>query len=529
MSIAARVPINDVIQTVSRPILFDVLRELKNIMRISNETEIRYYGNDGFAMQAGSSIDMRDKTAITNKWPHVENLTIEVNEIPDPDQMHTAQSWRFEAPAIFADTGLGIYLWPVYMPKRVEISIKYKAADENSAQRWANDMRLRYIQGREVILHDVIYSYNLPGQIVNALSTLHTLREKVAGYGENFETWLRKSISERATIVTNFAAAQRELAISENEVRVQGYFEGLHDIQQASKESDTGRWVSTITYVFTYQQPNEVVMQYPLMVHQQLVPSALRPREPISTFQYAFKQWKQTDLSFEQFGAQNKILLNKSADGLVMPPYDTFLPRSNPMTSVRAFMGLSSISASDKKYLFDLNDLGDFKFHSDVLQFIKDFEYPFMCVPFGSLLQIHYYSGPRIKEQTDLELHSDLKLYFKQDGDLRQVYRVRIGLICDFELVHPNALIRLKNNQAAAIRIAKAINAGIRSLANVGEIGKNRLSPEELAMINLGYNDNWQIVPRDQATIKPKGRPLIEMALIETLYVVSESLTQPEQ
>lgn len=526
MSVAVQLPLNDVLQTVSRPVVFAVMRELRDIMRISNDAEIRYYGDDGAASQAGSTINIATDTQTQNRWPHVENLTVEVNEVIDPDLAHTVQVMRYDSPPIFFDPGLGVYLWPIYTPKKVEITIQYKAQDRNSAERWANEMRTRYIQGRDVLWHQVNYSYNLPGQILQALLAIHTLREKVAPYGETFEKWLRSCFSERATIVTNLAGEQKELAIAESQVKVQGYFENVLNVSAPSKDADTYSWVSSITYTYTYQQPTGVVMKYPLVVHQQLMPRAFRPPTPIQDFQEAFKQWQVSTGCLEPFGAQNQGLMTMSNEGLVVPSFDTFKPRSIQMATVRAFMGIAGISADDKKSLMDFNVMGDFRFHTDVLNFIKAVEWQYMCVPYASVIQVTHYEGVRIQEQSEIELSSDLMLSLKQDGDLRTTYRVRIGLVVDFDLLPQAALDRLKQYPLAAIRIIQAINAAIRSRSNHSDIGKSRMTPEDLNRINLGYNDDWSVVTKDKATQPVKGNALIELALIETLYVVANPLEQ---
>ena len=528
MSIPVQIPLSDVLQTVSRPVVIDVMRELRTVMRISNDTEIRYYGDDGGAFQAGSSISLSKETATENRWPHVDNLTIEVSETSDPDQVHLQNAMRADAQPIFADNELGVYLWPAYSAKRVEIKIEYKAQDRNMAERWANEMRLRFVQGRDLLLHTVTYSYFVPSQLLRALQEIHTLRENVAPYGETFEHWIRTHFTERTTLTTNFAGKQKELTIAEQQAGVQGFFESAMEPDKPNKDNESGRWISTISYVFTYQQPVAVSMQYPLVVHQQIVPKEFRPSTPLNSFQEAFKQHSRANGSLVPFQARNQALMVSGNAGLIIPSFDNFVPRSVPMSTIRAAMCLSSISVSDRRNLLDLNKLASFRFHSDILEFLREVEWQYLAVPYASIIQLHLYRGVRIQEQVSMAVTDGLLVNLVADGDLRSTYRVRIGLVVDFDLLPQAAMDRLKRYPKAAIRLIKAINAAIRSLANHPDIGKPRLTPDDLKKIGLGYNNDWNVVPGDEATIPTKGNALIEVALIETLYVVAGSVAKQE-
>jgi hypothetical protein len=520
MSRAIQLPLNNTVQTVTRPVIYDILSQVRRRMRLPESVEIRYYGEDGAAPQLDSLLVKDPKQ--TNKWAHTENLYIEITESDPPEYIGQIAVIAPDNQRIFADYSLGVYLRPVYAMTRVEVKIAYQAPDQNRAEKWRNEMRTRAGQGAWTYLHTASYSYCIPDPFAELLGVIHKRREAVAGYGDNFTEYLMKCITNRARIVTNLTGEKQVLAIAEEEVQIQGYFTNSGAPDRAVKDEESGRWNSEVTYIFEYEKPIEMVMNYPIMIHNQLLPAIYRPRLLENSFTQAFKRMGQNAAAFQAYTAQNQILQYYGNRGVQIPEFDNFIATPLQAGTVRAFMALAAISPTDLRSLLNLNQLGMFNVHTDVLKFMVESEWRFMAVEFQSILQLTYYKNVNIQSQDSLVVDSALNVSLVEDGDLRCSYRIRLGMMADFNLLNPVALTRLKAYPAAALRIINAINAAIRCMGGNKEFGFSRLPEEWLSKVGLTYDPGGVVTPGEGGYRNPNAPAFTPMGLVESLFVVAQ-------
>lgn len=505
------IPIRDLLNTVERPIVFDIIRKVQDISGVSSKTTVRYYGEDAKAAQWNSRLTKSDDTH--NLWPHVENLTIEVEEDFNTDQMWAVAAKRPDVPFIFLDKELGVYIKPVYSSQLVNIHFKYKARDRNQAIRWRNEIRTRTAMHRDINMHEITYSYHLPEQYLDILDAIYTCRSKVAGYNDTVEEWFGKCVTERITRVTNLAGTSAVLAVAERQTQIQGFFdfEGVPD--KPNKEDDHEVWTIEFNYKFWYDKPINTVCHYPTVIHQQLLDKKYRFNHKAYSVQEQFKSYSSSGEDFAHFQIDNQNLRALANQGLTIPDFDQFVPNSIVPSTLRVCTVLNLITEADRRTLFNLKELGDYNLHKDILDFMEQSEYPFMGVAFQSIFVLSLYENENIQPDGCLVVDSQLNITSTYDLDLRKTYRVRLSMVGDMQRLTKAALERLKRFPAAFAKIIVALQHALKNSGSQKDLIKNGLN--NLDKVLLGLNDVNKGLARtnygERATglLKPPEKPYI--------------------
>lgn len=516
------IPLSDLLNTVERPVIFDVVRRVQDLTGISSKTQIRYYGEDAKAAQWNSTIAKNNKQH--NLWPVTDNLTIEVEEDYDPNRMIATAREYSEAAYIFFDNDLDIRIKPVRSATDVVIRFKYKARDRNQAIRWRNDIRSKTAKNRDMNMHDITYSYHFPEQYLDILGEIWKMRNNVAGYGDTFEKWFYTNCTDKITQVSNLSGSKVILAITEKQVGVQGLYDFEGVPEKPEKENDEGMWSISFSYKFKYEKPIDTVFHYPVMIHQQLLQEKYRFAEPPYSLQAQWKQYTLSGKFFSFFQEDNRTVMALANRGLDIPAFDQFQPDVVPVSTMRVFTALSAISQEDKRYLFDLDDLGDFNLDTELLAFIRESEYPYMTGLFQSILQLNLYEDRYLLENNMLSVDSNLKVSATSDLNLRKTYRVRLSLVGDLTLINPAFFARIKKYPKIRDKLVSSMTLAMKNSgssqgngvsASSHGLGKNRPTDWELSLLGI---------PPHIGINKYGG------SLVQTLFVVAGRIDQiPEE
>lgn len=528
MSVSINVPLNDLVQTVERPVIFGIIRDIQDATQISRKTQIRFYGEDARAMQYNSGISQDEES--DNLWPHTPNLTIEVDEDHDPDEMFSMTVKQNNHIPVFEDEALGIKITPAYSSTLVRINFIYKATDKNEALKWRNEIRTRFAMLRECIMHDITYSWHVPEVYIAILKKIHELRENVDGYGDTFPDYLNKHFTSKATYVTNLAATQTALVIGEKATGIQGVFDFEGMPEKSQKEDEPNLYATSFSYQFRYAKPIEAVMVYPVSVHQQPIPALYRYDGESYNYQAKLKQFSAAGRALNYFEVEQSDLRYRSNLGLSIPWYDNFTPAVTTPGTIRVADILTYITPQDKRTLFNLQELGDYNLRPEVIAFLKAGEWRYITTPLLSIFELHYYEDRWLKgSDRVLSVDADLNVVAKHDLDLRKQHRIRICLNANPYHLPQVTLRRLKANQKAAIVLLTAINQAIGTLGNTKQYTGSLLPQSFLHGMGLSYaRDGRRIVPantKDAVGFDVYGNFGFNIGLVETLFVS----TKPKQ
>lgn len=452
-------PIPETTESVTRPVMLDIVRQLMRTTGISSKTNIAYFGDAEKGKQLNSAISADGNDP--NEFAHNERVEIEVSENFIMDRVPGEQIFAPENFHIFHDVPLNIVMKPVYAQIEAVVTIKYRAVSKTQADQWRNMVKARISQRRDLYLHNVTYSYGVPEEMLYILKELHRLRENVAGYGEDFETYFQNHRAEQMTLLTNMSGSAKMWAMPETQTRVQGWFDW--DLpEQATRDGNGETHTTTFSYKFNYARPDGVAMMYPIMVHNQLLDQKYRdvPLEDHTDIRQALPH---NTRALEYF-AGAKFTEPQIADfGYAIPTFDEFMPMVTPLHSRRLLTLLCGLDENSPGFLVNLDDLGQKKFTPEIIEYLKA-EREYLTKPFMSAINVALYKNEFMIDSMPppLRIDQNLNVFLTSPPNLRVQHHVRVGLLTDLQLLKGGALQRLQDHGVAAIQILDAIDPTLR-------------------------------------------------------------------
>lgn len=469
----------EVKESVTRPIIVDITKQLLDITGLPQDTKLLYPDDFGNAKQPGSELIQENGI---NTMPYHNRITIEVDDDFDKTEIQTMATYRPENPYIFKDDLLDIYIKQAYSTVNVNINFKYRSVDQVSAEKWRNEVRTRIGMNRSVILHDIRYHYLLSPELLVILKELHRMREAVASYGEDYDTYFKKNVSEQVSLVTNMSGTQTAWGVSESQIFVQGIFDFDGAPEKGSKEGEGDAWTISFNYKFKYDLPVAEVMFYPLMVHNQLVDQKYRPDKSVDTFDKHKYRRSLSKTGFANFESGVKAITE--FPGIAIPSFDEFFPSSVPSYTKRVFTALINIDTTNPKNLMNLINIGsDYVFNDKVVNFLKG-EIPYLFQHKKSIFNISFYNGFYIVEDK-LTIDNDFNIYSKEELSLRNQYHIRFSVVTDLRILSKEALDRLREYGDAMKIILEYIDPRL--------IGKN-IIPTPIKNNYVAKNDLNKII-----------------------------------
>lgn len=503
-------PVADLDQSVTRPIVIDVVRQVQRYTGIGDDTVIFFPGPDGQSYQPLSIIRPDQNYQGTGEFDGAQRLgnfnqvTVEITEEYDLDRTLAQAVLQPEHLLIFADKKIGVFMKPAYSNTDVSLTFKYRTKDQTTAEKWQNDMRQRVSGNRDVHLLELTYSYAIIPAHMAILKEIYRLRELVAGYGDTFETWFLGHATPKMTQITDSAGKNLQYVIPQTQIGVPANFDFDGFPDKGGRDEPGATWTASFTLKFKYDRPTEQVMTYPLVVHNQLLDQKYRPAAPPYTLESRPKEYSLTAkalAAFQRTDANNATIKRMGAR---IPVFDEFLPTSlmpGTQTLVTVLLGLDSVNPT---HLFSLQQLGDYTFDPDILIFLLE-EYPYLNKAYQSVFCLSLYQGQDRMTDGLIAIDADLNVTSTIALDFRQVYHARISLYRNLCGLNPAAQKRLQRHCGAAQKIIAALAPQIPAAGKLPVCAlDNFMSSADLGavcrIINAGtFNPNT--VPGGQLTI----------------------------
>ena len=189
--------IPNVTQSVHRPIILDIVEQVKAITKINESTDVYFLSEEGYSQTPGSSIASANHHP---KFAAQRMVIIDVEHTTNLDNLATSVSNRSEHIPIIEDPHLGLIVRPIYESTDVKINFRYRTISKQEAKRWKDDIAIRVSAMRDMFIHNIHYHYGLPPQIWNLLGEVHNKREMNQGYGETFGQYIERLSKGRLTV-----------------------------------------------------------------------------------------------------------------------------------------------------------------------------------------------------------------------------------------------------------------------------------------------------------------------------------------
>jgi len=477
-------PLESIDQSVSRPIYIDMIKQVQKLTNIDDRTKIFFPGDIQKMHTPGSTLDDtdRERFAIFN----TERYTfIEIEDDFDEGSLAATAIERQEHPSVFSDERLGVSLTPVYATTNVTINITYRCPSKNEAQRWRDEVRTRVSKNLDINLHKVSYHYLLPLQSIITLKEIHAKREAKVGYSQNFQEYVTGHADRRLTLLGGTTGQDQSLAIGETQTRIQGTFTWDALPEKAQRDDATGTWSITFGYRFNFEKPIELHMRYPVMVHNQLLePDFIEFTDKAYDVEKDTKNFSKSYHALHSFELGTLMANRSDTEAIIrIPSYDDYVIPDVIKGTGTSLIALCEIDDNKRTFL-NLQDLGDYAIDQDIMDFIKGSEYPYICKPYKSIICLSVYRNGYLTSNADVSCSHLLNVASSVDLDLRNQYRVRIGICVDITLLDVAALKRLQNYPKAMVKIIGAMNLLLRNNPDFIKLGdKPRVTDRDFSYL----------------------------------------------
>lgn len=436
-------PIEDTKESVTRPVVFDVARQVQQWTNMP-DVPILFPGETEAAAQPGSTIN-NDKSF--NKFEADALWRISIEEETDRDRILATAVHQTDHGEFFLDEALGVFMRPMYSQTNLKLNFEMRTTDKNTAERWRAEIRARVSTNLDVREHSINYHYLVPIEYEELLSHIHDLREAQGGYGEDYETWIKNCFTRNMTVLTTQSGTEGRWAVREQQGRVIGLFEFEGEPDEGSKEGETSQWSLSFTYRIMYEKPIAVSAEFPLLIHNQLIDERFIPSTPKETArQYASRSSR----SATAMGAFEVDALAKPTvqSGIRLPDYHEFYPRSvfrKTLQVVSALLMLEMDENTNKagRFMVNLAEMDEeFLFREEFLSFLKS-EHRWLNKYGESFVNVSVYRGDIPISHERFHVDEDLNVVFDEDPSIRDTFYMRISVITD-----PNVLSEKARDRA---------------------------------------------------------------------------------
>lgn len=479
------VPLPETDESIVFPVIFDVVRNLMALTGIPDDGSVKILmpGSIEKSMQPGSAIGTKPLFPV--KFPFGKELKIKVNEEYDRDRILSTVVFRPEHLYIYRDDRIEANIRPVYSHNLVTISVSFRAQDKVSAEKWRDDIRIRLGMQRVEHTFDVKYHYLIPEEMLIILRELHRMRENVMGYGEDWDTYFGANSSSRLTMISNQSGQRQRLGMPETQTRIVGWFDFEEGPEKGNKEDDADTWTINFDYKFRYDKPVGCSMEYPLVVHNQVVKQKFRegPSERPPYTQYAQYSYSGLNLAYFEAGQQRSVLNNQS--GFAIPSWDEFIPLSVVPKTTRLFTALSTIDSTQPRFIMNLLELESLVLDNAVCDLLRK-ERSYMTQAYKSVFSLSLYRNRDLMPDGSLVVDADMNVHMTFDPSLRDYWHLRLALVNDLTILPRDVLDRLRESAEALIKIISVLYPG-RPLPII--IGKDYMRRDDLNNIIDVSND----------------------------------------
>ena len=420
------IPLPDVYETIVRSVSVGVLSQLVQFMGLPGTTQAYFPGRSETVPMNDGLFGNCCESANAVHFDPEERIEVSYEEIAEENfTLSTAVKNNDNYP-IFIDERRGITVRPVRRFVDFRIDIRYQAPNVVIAQRWLDNMRMRYSQGVGDLTLALEYHYNMPVALMALFRGLYDTMEKSAWpSGLEFNDWLNERFIQPTTEMVTYTGTHPQLTVYERQVDVVGHFDFINTPETPQPVSDkAGAYEVNFSYICRYDRPTHLYVEYPMLVHQCPIPKLFRP-EFVLHHNYQQVDRKTTMLR----GSLEHAFILAERRGLTYiqyPDTDDFVAREEFPDQLTFFTGLLALDCEDLKYLMDFKSLGRFTFNPYFLEFFETVG----DKAFGhdGFFDVRIYqNGERLQVPVTME-PGTLKLMAARDLDPQYVYHIQIAV-----------------------------------------------------------------------------------------------------
>lgn len=461
----ATIVLADTYEQIQRRVAVGVSRHLARIMRLPKETMINIPGeSETTPMNGGSFQDC----CYDVKFPASTKILMTFSEEVDESTSLTTAVKTKQNFAVFQDQVRGIVIRPITRIVKMVCTIKMTGQSGPVVQKWVDELRTRFSAGRVEIPLDLEYHYSLPDRLHEILMGLHATAQKSSVQLPEFKDWFHEHTPVATTVVTTLIDTAPRLVYIERQLGVLGWFDYQTGPPNPERDGDDGAWSSSVSFTIQYSRPHEFYAVWPLLVHNQVVPKALRPRVLAPT---AFERDQRVS---RLKGTLDKPLNEQRWLGqpyLRVPAIDDWPVPDKLRHRATFFTGLAQLKDSDKRTLLDLTKLDKLQLHPAIIEYYRH-KGPDAIGSGQGIFEFNLYQNNEHMGSNLLTVTHDCLVKATVDLDITRYYHVEISLVTNWYELTRDTKQCLRRYPTVVMLLARALR--LRSLIRIVGAGLPR-------------------------------------------------------
>lgn len=436
--------IPDIYEMVTRPVAVSVIRSIISVTGMPDDTFIEYAGeNDGIPSYRTTLGKQPFDITDTAKFNFYGKVKVDYAEEPEPNTILNSAYQFPDNQILFSDPNLGILLTDYREKVNARLNFVYRTRDKNEAENWRTNMR------KKMKLHFIdesfkaSFDYVLPYTLFGFFTKFHEMRENVAPFNEDFKTWFKEHVKRDYSVKVNLAEKHPQFVFREEQFDILGNFE--FDAPPQEERIDGGSsYEIQFSFRFSYDKPIGYFMQYPLVIHNQLLPKKFRSSTGWYDAQEKIGGGSRSTVRYKDLFKDD--IWNKDINrGHLIPDYDDWMPKTVTADTTNFVQFLVAVDPDQPTKLLDLLNLDKMAFDPLLIKYMKETQL-YLNKRSGSWVNISVYVNDRMMDPRNFYIDGDLVIWSKTELNLRDRFHIRIGLFTELFVLQPFASKLLRTN-----------------------------------------------------------------------------------
>lgn len=486
--IKTRVNLQGIDETVLRPIIISVTKDIQKLLGINREI---YTLHDPAIKIAKKKDALGNITG--NNTVNEEYITSYYKENSVAETSIMRLNYTPDTKPFYIDRDIYTNFTAIPQDKKVTITFTIYDKSKSKISSYINFLKLMISSEGMYRRHELEYHYGLPISVVELLMHFNDLKNLRESTPIDIDTYVKNTFDNRADFINSNDGVYGKtvIGIREAQLEVQGYITtSIADIEPEFEESNSSYFL-TFEYEFTYSKPISILLTYPRVIYNTLIDKKFRifleapmPRDRANRT-YA------SDSLVSMFGLNKlKLDLNNSKYYLTIPSWDNDELPSPPSYTARMFSYLLLIDPNELNSLINIKELPGIEFKSPVLDFIINSERDFIGILHGSLFYIELFKDFKKDFNNKVILDADGNLTTLYPMDIKSTYRVMFSIVTDVNVLTPDAKRRLRefinSEVGAALKSEYRTDLFIDSILTLFNVSDGELANAVSNINNMG-------------------------------------------
>ncbi len=465
-------------ESITRPVAMAIVRELIRILELPPEIKIELPGGMEQLAQQGSTMQPASDDPSLFQFTNRLHVTVE-ERFKDENVLSTTIHYN-DAEPIFHDPKLNVRIAPVFSHTQLVFTIGIRAKDRDMARKFRDIILARRAMLRQEINHECSYSFTVPTNHLFLLLQVHTLREAVAGYGEDFSTWVENHLTLRATNLVNQAGKGQTLVIQDHQTEILGWFDWEAAPDQLTKDNDGGTYNWEFTYTANYDKAIGCAAKWPVVVHNQMLPEPW-VSTPIANGEIVADPDRRPRRSGRITSALQHFTPHlytdhcaKQIDGIQLPVNDEFLPDIIYPDTSTVFIALMAVDLTAPRFVMNLAEgFEEYTIDPDILDLMRA-NYQVMTRYQSSVFHLTLYCDGVPLNGDAITVDPMLNVSTVEPMDPRRVYHLRLALVVDLSILTKAAIDLFRGGGVGAQKVMMTLQWKVLREATVPQLKAGR-------------------------------------------------------